>query len=308
MGLAILSPGFKGRRKKKMTVNEAIGITGKYGGKSVLTPDEEHMMIEALEFLISETKQTKWMVWLGGYYYGRRNFDLALKYYEMAYDFGDTWAPEGLGYIWYYGRTGTVDYEKAFRYYSEAAENGIVQSKMKLADMYKNGYFVEKDYDKYRDLIEDLYLEVRDDYDLPARNDILFRLGRIRVRQGRKDEAADLFLDARRGLAQVLIYDQFFGNLNVMKWLTDDYHELIPINPEGFDLYDLYYLMKEPVKISFWYKEKEYIVEAVEKEGGISIKFDGKWYRDIDEFFMKATIDGCLLPELYYFLCMFRIK
>lgn len=126
-----------------MTTQEAQKIYRTYINKSLLSPDEEFMLIEALEYLIEETKETGWMVELGGYYYGEKQFDLALKYYEMADTYGDKWAPEGLGYILYYGRTGERDYDKAFKYYSKAADNGYLKSKIKVADMYKNGYGVE---------------------------------------------------------------------------------------------------------------------------------------------------------------------
>ena len=54
--------------------------------------------------------------------------------------------------VWYYGRTGTVDYEKAFRYFSMAGHNPVAE--YKLADMYHNGYFVEKDDVKYKEIIQ----------------------------------------------------------------------------------------------------------------------------------------------------------
>ena len=62
--------------------------------------DEEFLLTEAFDFLIEKTHDTRWMVGLGGYFYGQKKFDLALKYYEMADSYGDRWAPEGLGYIW----------------------------------------------------------------------------------------------------------------------------------------------------------------------------------------------------------------
>ena len=49
-----------------MTIKEAEKIYDKYAFKSVLSDDEEFMLIEALEFLIKETKNSRWMVELGG--------------------------------------------------------------------------------------------------------------------------------------------------------------------------------------------------------------------------------------------------
>ena len=47
-----------------------------------------------------------------------------------------------LGYIYYYGRCngGVPEYDKAFRYFSFAAANGLYEGMYKLADMYRQGY------------------------------------------------------------------------------------------------------------------------------------------------------------------------
>ncbi len=80
-----------------MTIDEAKKIVDEYEYKSVLSEDEEFMLTEAMNYLIEKTKDTEWMVRLGGHYYEKKDFDLALKYYEMADSYGDSWAPEGAG-------------------------------------------------------------------------------------------------------------------------------------------------------------------------------------------------------------------
>lgn len=286
-----------------MTIKEARNIVKEYEYKSVLTPGEEFMMTEAFNFLIEETHQTKYMVRLGGYYYEQKNFDLALKYYEMADSYGDRWAAEGLGYIWYYGRTGEKDYKKAFECYSKAAKNGNFRSAMKVADMYKNGYYVDKDYDKYCEIIEELYQKLKNDTFWDVRNDIFIRLAKIRKEQGRTEEAIELMLEARHYLAYQISGNPFFGDINVMNWLTNDLFELIEVDKADLKLYDLFYLMKEPCKISFIYDDKEYIVESVkEDDGSVSVHFNDKWYRDIDDFFKTAEINGERIPVLYSFI------
>lgn len=75
------------------------------------------------------------MLELGGMYYDQRRFDLALKYYEMAAECGSVSAEVGLGYIWYYGRTGETDYEKAFYYYDKASKEGDITEALYLYDV-----------------------------------------------------------------------------------------------------------------------------------------------------------------------------
>ena len=289
-----------------MTIDEARKIVNEYEYKSILSEDEEFMLTEAFNYLIEETKDYQWMERLGGYYYGKRDFDLALKYYEMADSFGDPWAPEGLGYIWYYGRTGEKDYEKAFNYYQRAAENGFMRSAVKVADMYKNGYFVEKDNDKYVSMIEDLYNKCKDFFAWDN-IDIFVRLARIRKEQGKTVEAIDLFLRAKSMLADKLEMDQFFGDLNVMKWLIEDLYTIEDFDRADFDLYDLYYLCEKPVTVRFRYDDKVYTVEAVQESETVAVKFDGKWFKTVDDFFKKAELDGVRLPALYYKLYGFEV-
>ena len=284
-----------------MTITEAKKIINDYAYKSVITADEEFMLLEALEFMIKKTGDTKWMTELGGYHYEKRNFDLALKYYELADESGDSWASEGLGYIWYYGRTGVKDYEKAFQYFSKAAANGRLQSKIKVADMYKNGYGVPKDLEKYRETIEEAYKQVEGSVYLgDPLPEVYTRLAKIRVEQGDIDTAINLYKDAKYFLADRLAFNQFFGDLTIMKWLEEDLYKLIDFDRTDFDLYDLYVLLKDPVKVSFCLDESEYLVESVKDENGISIKFGDQWFRTIDDFFAKAVIDGEKLPVYFY--------
>ena len=275
-----------------MNVTDAKKIYEQYISKSVLSPDEEFMLLEAIQFLAEKTGDTRWMRELGGIYYEQKNFELALKYYEMADEFGDAWAPEGLGYIWYYGRTGKRDYEKAFNYYQKAAKNGFTKSKIKLADMYKNGYHVEKDYEKYCHMIESAYDDVKNAKNLfEPKPEVFSRLARIRKEEGRQEDAINLYIDTKDFLAQRIKYSLFFGDLNIMKWIIEDLYTMIPIDYAAFDLYDLYYILKTPEVIAFKYMDKEYIVEACEDNGDVSIKFYDEWYRSTDDFFYKAAID-----------------
>lgn len=86
---------------------------------------------------------------LGALYYtgriGEQSYEKAVYYYEASAKLGNAQAQENLGYCYYYGRLGTVDYEKAFRYFIKGALCKRITSLYKIGDMYKNGYFVEKD-------------------------------------------------------------------------------------------------------------------------------------------------------------------
>lgn len=292
-----------------MTVVEARRMIRDYYKISLPTEEDDFRFTEALSFIIEKNRDTRAMMELGGWYYGRRLFDLALKYYEMAAEYKDASAWGCLGYIWYYGRTGEKNYEKAFKYYTLAAEAGDLESVYKVADMYKNGYYVEKDCEKYKSMIEDLYLRVKDLTNLYAPvPQVFMRLARIRTEEGKTEEAVGLYRYAKDFLAQRLRVNPFFGDLNNMKWLVGELYGLVGFDKEDFDFYDLYYLLDSPCSVTFEYNGRKHSVECTEENGETAVCFDGKWYRTKDDFFKKASIGKYPLTEIYDDLCFFEVN
>ncbi len=277
---------------------------------SLTNPTEEDRFLytEALGFLIDETKDADYMVELGAMYYEQRQFDLALKYYEMAAEYDNLYAISDLGYIWYYGRTGEKNYEKAFYYFDKARKMGDLIAAYKVAEMYKHGYYLDRDTEQYKRIIEELYPKVKDSASLddPV-PEIFTRLARIRTEEGKSEEALQLYDEARDFLKQRIQAHPFFGDLNIMKWTIWDIYKLRDFDPEDAGLYDLYYLLQKPCKVRFKFEEKTHEVEAVAEDGGISVRFDDRWYRTVDDFFRKAELDGELITMLYEELYDFEV-
>ncbi len=291
-----------------MTIVEARRICSDYHFLTNPTEEDTFLYTEALRYLIEETKDANYMVELGGMYYESRQFDLALKYYELAAEYNNLYAISNLGYIWYYGRTGEKNYEKAFYYFDKARQMGDLIAAYKVADMYKNGYYVEKDYEKYKLIIKGLYPKIMDaqrlDEPLP---EIFTRLARIRVEEGNAKDALRLYDTAKEFLAERIQCHPFFGDLNIMKWMIEDIYKLREFDKEDMWLYDLYYLLASPVKVNFQFEEDTHEVEAVEEDGAIVIRFDDKWFRTVDDFFQKAELDGELLVMRYEELYDFEV-
>lgn len=84
------------------------------------------------------------VLYYGGRVGGKPDYVKARKYYEVADRLGYTLASENLAYIFYYGLGTEVDYEKAYIYFSKAALTGRYEATYKLGDMFRNGYYVEK--------------------------------------------------------------------------------------------------------------------------------------------------------------------
>lgn len=85
---------------------------------------------------------------IGSLYYtgraGEQSYEKALEYYTVAAEGGCRQAQENLGYCYYYGRATKVDYEKAFHWFALGAFDGHINSLYKIGDMYRNGYYVDR--------------------------------------------------------------------------------------------------------------------------------------------------------------------
>lgn len=92
-----------------------------------------------------------------------------------------------------------------------------------------------------------------------------------------------------------------------MKCLINDLYKLIEFDADHFDLYDLYYLLNQPVHVSFVYSGQKQDLRAVEENGEVVICFNKKWYRTIDILFQNATITNRKLTSIYDELTDFHI-
>ena len=268
------------------------------------TADDEFKFTEALGYLIEETKDPKYMCELGWYYCSKKRFDLEIKYLEMAAEYGYLPAMEELGYMWYYGQHGEKDYDKAFYYFSKGAEgdgtNGNLWCRYKLADMYRFGCSVEKDEDKYREMIEEAYEEVKNPkYLNDPFPEICLRLAGIRNDQGRKDEAIKLLKEAKRFMAERLSVEAFWGHIEVMGRIVRFLYQLTPFDKERADFYDLFYLTEKPGKYTAKHGRKKIEIEVTEEDDEKAIGYGGKWYRSFEEFCQKAEIGNDKITSIY---------
>ena len=275
----------------ELTIEKAQQILDDYYDLTQPKYEDDILLIHALEFLIKETNNPEYMVELGAWYYGQKQFDLAEEYYLMAAKLGYNDAYECLGYIYYYGRVGHPDYEKAFHYYKLASDKGNLVAAYKLADMYKNGYYVQKDYPRYVQIIKDLYSKIQgatNTFDPVP--EIYSRLAKIYVEEGNEDQAIQLLLIAKEFQSQRLIYSQFFGDLTIMKYIVNDLYSLIQFDPNYMDLFDLYYALQKPCKVAIEILGDDHIIEAKYEDGLFYICMEDKNYEDVDQFFQNAMI------------------
>lgn len=276
-----------------MTKRDAQRIIDKYSRNDNPTENDEFEFIEASSFLIETENDSDVMVNLGGYYYEKEKYALAEKYYLMAFDAGNDWVADGLGFIYYYGRNGERDYKKAFYYFSIAKERGNMEAAMKIADMYHNGYGVEKDDGKYKTILLDIFEKIKDTNQLfDPYPEVAHRLADIFINEGHGEDAVEMLIKAKSFIVQRIRYNPFWGNFIVCRRTVTLLYKVIEFDEDTFDFFDLFYLFTKPHTVKLTYNGKQYLIESFFDEGEMRVKCEGRLYKSTENFLTYATFDN----------------
>ena len=255
-----------------MTTQEAQNIRYNYYDLKNPSAADEFNYTEALGTLIEQTKHPRFMHELSWYYCCRKDFDVERKYLEMAAECGYGPAYEELGYMWYHGFHGEVDYGKSFEYFSKAAQpdcygnHGSLWARYKLADMYRFGCHVPErlSYDPFWGNIEVMGRIVRFQYELTS------------------------------GTASA---DASTAPSSAAPAASTTAPQAAPARP--YDLYDLFQLTQQPGRFRLTCAGEELELESVLEDGEPVIHFSGKWYRSFEDFLQKATIQNQRITAIY---------
>lgn len=259
------------------------------------TPSDQERFFfeEAMEYMIETTKDPHYIVGLGSYYRGIGRVDLAMKFFNMAISLGDTCVYECLAVVYMDESSGMKDYTKAFDCFRKAYEGGSLTAYLEMAEMYRNGWGVPKNQKKYQHIIEEVYAQIRDSRFMgDPISEVCIHLAEIRRDQGRLEEAVDLFLRARDFLSRRLAEYSLEADFLEMERLVMSVYELVEFDETSLDFYDLFYLLRRPAKVRFWFRQKKYMVEMVQDEEGTAVRFGQKWYRSVSDFIRRGTLAG----------------
>ncbi len=164
--------------------------------------------------------------------------------------------------------------------------------------MYKNGYYVEKDIQKYREIIENLYKDFYHTTDNWNDASLSIRLAEIRFMDGKTDEAIKLLFDAKESMKQCISVHASFKSYSHMQRIINHLYELKPLDTSKMDFYDFYEILKNPAKASFNYCGRKYNIESTEEDdGSVSVCLDGIRYRSVNDMMMNAKVDGELISQ-----------
>ena len=306
-----------------MDTNTAWRIVEKheFDDEDLSKEEKEFLYTEALEYLVQESLESlddeeyedpelEIRVFnLANYYLDKGLYDLALKYYEFGAERGEPLSLEAAGRIWYSGHSSKgTDYQKAYCYLKQADENDWWNASYLLADMYRYGQFVNKDYSEYKRMIERLSHECHgnENWRNPSA-EIQVRLAEIWAEDGQFEAAAVLMCEAE-SLIKMRIsmwesertpWEDIETLLRIQGFLFGD-------SPEEFevsDLLDLYFAERHRLAQAFifCYDDCEYeIVLQIDEDGAFSVWFEGAWYRSVRDFLDIARIDGIAIRHLVY--------
>ncbi len=274
---------------------------------SIKTPTEleDITYVEALKYVIREVDGPKEYVLdamkkLAWFYGNKKEFELERKYIEMVADEGDSDAACELGYMWYYGQHGEVNYAKAYHYFKEGvkgnSENALY-SKYKIADMYRFGLHVEKDEQKYQDMIYELFDEIGEPKTTGTPfAEVAYRVAGIEADKGNVEKAVDLLVRAKNFLAERLYHDHYWGSIDIMQRIVNKLYELTEFDENWFNFYDMIHLAGSDRLVEFFYEGE---IHRIEFEQGGDVALDGKWYRDVGAFLEKCSLGGQRITAVY---------
>ncbi|RKM56822.1 sel1 repeat family protein [Butyrivibrio sp. CB08] len=270
------------------------------------------MVVEALEYLIETTKDPKYMHELAWYYATIKRVDLEEKYLLMATEYNYGMSFMELGYIYYYGQNGVVDYKKAYQSFSKGAKLCEAPDKYwcmyKLADFYHNGYYVKKNEDKYRKMIEGLYSKMRfPKYLSEPFPEVVYRLANIRIEDKKISDAVYLLECGKEFMQERLRVEPFWGHIELMGLIVNTLYGVRNFDYDDIVFWDLFYLVDRHKDISFKYQGNIYKIETDNSQAEVAIKFGDVWYKSKQDFFEKARIDEKLLTAIYEDLYKFEV-
>jgi len=157
-----------------------------------------------------------------------------MSYYERAAESSelkDSWALNNLGYCYFYGRDGEVNYKKAYSCFAHSAMCGNANAMYKLGDMYYYGNYVDEDFAAsfyWYTLAKAQKVEADADYQGFLVASIAMRLGRAFLYgEGTSVDLITALFELRT--AEALFYKQLLIGDEFSKGLLPKTQELIRI-------------------------------------------------------------------------------
>ena len=280
--------------KENMNLSEAWDIHNRFYKKDSPTEEDEFEFVEACSYIANNDlfDGNIAMYNLASYYLNKEEYELALKYFTLSEEKRSSSMSiitEDLAEIYYE----LGDYEKAYEYAS-MDKSAFSYCAIVMADLYKNGYYVDADPDKYHSIIEDM-VNSRSKRRV-LQEDITVRMAEIQIERGMTRAGVELLQEVRETGSKE--YFRYPRGLRIYRRAILDLYSVIELDNRDMCLLDLYEVLRQPAEVKFVYNGTDYKVESVKEHDSVTVFFEGRWYRSADDFIKRAVLDGIPLYRI----------
>ena len=297
-----------------MEKSEALKIINEF--YEILSPTEKqrYKYIEALKCL-SEKKYLFAMLEYGNAmaYYG--NYELAKKYYSMVIELDhnarnpfseSSFANVALGDLYKNNYICSNHYELAYQHYLAASTYGNDLAKERIADMYRMGIYVKKDYKKYVEIITELYNKNAD----KGYCDLSLCQKMAEIKYEKKD------YEGCKKIVKIFEIGSGFSAINMFSIRSDIKsiigihklkYKLGMIDETEFDIFSISALVEKYNQFSFKYHNKRHILKYNKFDRINSYEFMGTKYKTLTDFVLKAKIQDKTILEVMECFTNYRV-
>ena len=281
-----------------------------------LSPSDEQIIehLNNLEFLASK-KDISAMRECGNVMVYYKKYDLAKRFYDMVIKFDkdskkalseSTFAHVELGDLYKNHHVCDNNYSLAFDHYALASTYGNELAKERIADMYKDGLYVKKDYNRYVEMITKLYESSSKENILDL--SICQKMAEIKYNQKDYKACADIIRHFEVGSG--------FSRINILS-ISDDIkcilkihklkYKLKMINEKEFDIFSIDALTDKHQVFSFKYRNRKYELKYIKQDKSGFYEFMGIRYNTLTDFIIKAKIQDKTIIEVMESFTNYRV-
>ncbi len=231
------------------------------------------------------------------------NYTYLLQEYLKAVIKGQEEYTYNIARIYFDGKLGYTDYKKAYEYFSRAAKikrtgDGTFENAYKeisssakhyLATMYRDGLYVEKDDQKYRELLDELYQIFLDEkwYE-NDRPEAYIDVAEMLWKEGKTEKGFEMIAKACDDICTWI--RDYNTDVERLAAVNEAKYKLVPIDLTGLEPWDITELVKKPGVIRFTCEGRKYEIHVIRDNDENVIFFEGKYYRDVKKLVTTANI------------------
>ena len=273
---------------------------------NILSPTKEQIdeYLSAIKFL-ADKKNLYAMREYGNAmtYYGL--YEVSKKYYNMVIELcrdannplsESSFAHIGLGNLYKNNCIGNCSYELAYRHYLTASSYGNDLAKERIAEMYRDGLYVKKNFNLYVKIITELYNKnlTNDNFDLS----LCYKMAEIKYDQKKYEECKKIVRKFELGSGFSSINYFFIStDVNSIIGIHEIKYKLGLVNEKEFDIFSIAALSKKHNQFSFRCHNKKHILKFDKFDNLSTYEFMGIKYKTLTEFVLKAKIQGKTILE-----------